>query len=314
MKRVPLRLLPVTSAVYDSLFWLVNLGLIDGAFVGVSSWSDFSSIQPCERETLIFIKPEMREVLVSNSLSFLTSLKSDLALYKSGRRNINFFFIKQIFRFATKRSFRNGPLMSTEQSSSAQMSRLLIKLSHFYKLERPIVSSLLLRSAAYQLSKLVSEEERCTIMGHSTDDNVYWAHYRNETSTVDLQGLRHQLDSQDLSILTSVFLGTESISPPTEISKTRWSQILADTQLLALFDAQETLRVGLVDKFGSMRAVRIADPGADEQWNVARLSYQHRLRVLESHGWKRTAREPSPSAPISTAASFQRALVLFAGA
>lgn len=41
-KIIPLRLLPPAFVAEDTLFWLwlVVLGLIDGVFAGVSSWSD----------------------------------------------------------------------------------------------------------------------------------------------------------------------------------------------------------------------------------------------------------------------------------
>lgn len=64
-KTIPLRLLPSIHVAEDSLFWLMVLGLIDGVFEGVSSWSDIDRLQPGPNGQLIPIKTSMQEVPVS---------------------------------------------------------------------------------------------------------------------------------------------------------------------------------------------------------------------------------------------------------
>lgn len=63
-KTMSLGLLPVTNVAEDAVFWLVTLGLIDGAFEGVSSWSDIDHLQPGPNGQIISIKASMRDVPV----------------------------------------------------------------------------------------------------------------------------------------------------------------------------------------------------------------------------------------------------------
>lgn len=64
-KVIPLRLLPPKLVAEDSLFWLINLGLIDSVFVGITTWSDFERLNPGPYGLLIPIKHEMHQRPVS---------------------------------------------------------------------------------------------------------------------------------------------------------------------------------------------------------------------------------------------------------
>lgn len=65
LKTIPLRLLPPTHAAEDSLFWLIVLGLIDGVFDGVSSWSDIEQLRPGPNGLRIRIKHGWKDTPVS---------------------------------------------------------------------------------------------------------------------------------------------------------------------------------------------------------------------------------------------------------
>lgn len=65
-KTIPLRLLPPEFVAEDTLFWLVVLGLTDGVFAGVSSWSDIDQLQPGPHGQSIPIEPSMSQVPVSH--------------------------------------------------------------------------------------------------------------------------------------------------------------------------------------------------------------------------------------------------------
>lgn len=66
LKTIPLRLLPPHHVAEDSLFWLMTLGLIDGVFEGVSSWSDIEHLQPGPNGQRIPFKNDMHDFPVSH--------------------------------------------------------------------------------------------------------------------------------------------------------------------------------------------------------------------------------------------------------
>lgn len=72
-KTIPLRLLPPENVAEDSLFWLMTLGLIDGVFHGISSWSDIERLQPARHGQLIPIVESMRGTPVSRGLFWTPS-------------------------------------------------------------------------------------------------------------------------------------------------------------------------------------------------------------------------------------------------
>ena len=70
-----------------------------------------------------------------------------------------------------------------------------------------IISTTLRRGDAYLLAMNVSKEERRARMGHSDSDSTYWSHYRNRTSTLDVQAIVHGVEALDMTMHSSVTLG-----------------------------------------------------------------------------------------------------------
>lgn len=118
-------------------------------------------------------------------------------------------------------------------------------------------------------------------MGHNPKDSVYWQHYRNETSTVDYQGLRHGLDLQEVERMSSVFLTTGTANPPTTISNIGLARIYADPLFQERFNVMESARADLVRRHGSVRNAAKAEPEGYEAYARLRVSYHDRQAILK---------------------------------
>lgn len=59
-KTIPLRILPLELAAEDSLLQLITIGLIDGVFENISSWSDFDNLMPGPSGTRISLRESVK--------------------------------------------------------------------------------------------------------------------------------------------------------------------------------------------------------------------------------------------------------------
>ena len=67
--------------------------------------------------------------------------------------------------------------------------------------------------SACLLAIAVAKEERCARMGHTDKEATYWSSYRNTTSTVGFQALRHGVKQGNVAARSSVFLNTDNAQP-----------------------------------------------------------------------------------------------------
>ncbi|KIH93421.1 hypothetical protein SPBR_04321 [Sporothrix brasiliensis 5110] len=248
IKRLPLRLLPPCNAAYDSLFWMVNLGLIDQVFVGVTTWADINRIPAHKDGTPLHIKASMRDTPI----------------------------------FRTVAIGNQSRAVSPKLMTYPKMRDMLEKLSKHCELGHSVQSSLLRRLAACQLSKLVSEEERCSRLGHNDADNVYWAHYRNTTSTIDFQGMRHSMPLKDVSVISSVFFGRGGASPPTSLSKEGIAQVYTNVDIRDMQNAMVTLKDDLVGSYGSLKQAFFANDDLKTKWEKHRIAYNSKVNNMKA--------------------------------
>ena len=120
---------------------------------------------------------------------------------------------------------------------SSHFVKQLKVLSRHCGLQSPMLPGVLRRGSAYLLGLKTSHEERCARMGHDDKDTTYWGAYRNHTSTVDFQALRHNLDAVDVSQMSSIFLA-KSESGPTCVSEQGIIEISRDAELIKLLERE----------------------------------------------------------------------------
>lgn len=105
-------------------------------------------------------------------------------------------------------------------------------LSRHCGLQYKMLPGCLRRASAYILSLHASPEERCACMGHSNSDKTYFTAYRNSTSTIDFQSMRHGIISESVAQMSSVTLDRLQ-SLPTRVSPEGQLAISQDPGLLA---------------------------------------------------------------------------------
>lgn len=159
-----------------------------------------------------------------------------------------------------------------------RMHEHLRALSRFCGLDYAILPNVLRRGSAYILANTVSAEERRARMGHGDSDSVYWKYYRNTTSTVDFQALRHNVPQQNVSVMSSLFLGTGTSGPPPDrVSEKGLAEIYQDPELLALLDKVSAISDELIREHGSLKDARVRDPYRHEVYKE--LSKKHSMRL-----------------------------------
>ena len=122
-----------------------------------------------------------------------------------------------------------------------------------------LMSYCLRRGAAYLLAANCTEDERCARMGHHPRDNVYWLHYRNETSTVDFQAIRTGVDAENLSVMSSMLLGSRE-GAPMSISTQGFRDVYKNPKLKALLSKEADLLDSLLTRHPSLDAAKANDP------------------------------------------------------
>jgi hypothetical protein len=136
--------------------------------------------------------------------------------------------------------------------------RELAMLSRHCGLQYKMLPGCLRRASAYILSLHASPEERCARMGHSDSDKTYFAAYRNSTSTIDFQSMRHGIIFESVAQMSSVTLDRLQ-SPPTRVSPEGQLAISQDPGLLANRQEQCDLTDQIITKYGSFDAVHSID-------------------------------------------------------
>jgi hypothetical protein len=269
IKVLPIRLLPLYMAAEDTLRWLLILGLIDRVFEGVSSWADLEAVQPSQHGTRIPIKKSM----LANPVSFPPCFRDLGSSYKLS---------SQVFRQPIyKPTDPSLDLLETDVMRSSHFVKQLKVLSQHCGLQSPMLPGILRRGSAYLLGLKTSHEERCARMGHDDKDTTYWGAYRNQTSTVDFQALRHNLDAVDVSQMSSIFLA-KSESAPTRVSEQGIIEISRDAQLIKLLEREcEVIDQG-VREFGSLAEARAQRSSTASEHPAIRRQYQERERALLS--------------------------------
>ena len=283
-KVIPIRLLPLYMAAEDTLRWLLILGLIDKVFEGVSSWADLEAVQPSQHGTSIRIKKSMLATPVSLPMCF-RDLGSSYKLSS------------QVFRQPLyKATDPSLDLLETDVMRSANFVRQLKVLSRHCGLQSPMLPGVLRRGSAYLLGLKTSHEERCARMGHDDKDTTYWGAYRNQTSTVDFQALRHNLDAVNVSQMSSIFLA-KSESAPTCVSEQGIIEISRDVELIKLLERECEVIDQAIREFGSLAAARAQGSSTASKHAKVRLQYQARERALLSKKFEEEYRQhfDSPS-------------------
>lgn len=275
-KTIPLRLLPTAFVAEDSLFWLMTLGLIDGVFEGVSSWSDIEHLQPGPSGQRIPVKNSMQGVPVSHLWTTSNRIHDGLTSTSS----------TQVFRAPNIYPSSQDDLISKEQMASQAMVMYLHRLSRFCGLEHSMLANVLRRGSAYILALSVTDEERCARMGHKETNTAYWTSYRNTTSTVDFQGLRHGIEQVNVSAMSSIFLDTDNDQPPDRVSGQGMWEIRRDEELLAILAEQSELADELVLKHGSLDSARAGDPERHQSYMQLRDKYSKKLSRLQDKKFK----------------------------
>ena len=157
------------------------------------------------------------------------------------------------------------------------MNLYLHDLSRYSGLEHALLPNVLRRSAAYMLATTTTEEERAARMGHINKSQTYWSSYRNTTSTVDFQGLRHGLEQQPMATMSSVFLGqSPDRQPPQQVSEEGMEAVHQDEQLRSLLVQQTTVLDALLTEHGSFDSARAA--GCEQYKEYKQLGDQYSKR------------------------------------
>lgn len=158
----------------------------------------------------------------------------------------------------------------------------LIKASRICGLKYAVLPNVLRRSSAYILAITVSPEERRARMGHGELTTTYWNSYRNTTSTVDVQARRHNIEEENVMIMSSIFLNTDANDPPpSHISAQGMAAILNDPELNTLMTEKSALLDRLLTEHGSLDAAQSKDPSRRIQYTVLRNKYSIKLATLQ---------------------------------
>lgn len=136
------------------------------------------------------------------------------------------------------------------------MKNLGIRLCY----EPKLVTHRLRRGAANMLALNCTEEKRCARMGHTAGDNVYWRHYRNECSSVDVQAIAHGVEAGNIGMLSSIALNRRP-NAPQQLSVAGLQEVQRLPELTQALEVETNLRDQLLTKDGSMaEAAKAASP------------------------------------------------------
>ncbi|KAF2225633.1 hypothetical protein BDZ85DRAFT_316789 [Elsinoe ampelina] len=197
----------------------------------------------------------------------------------------------RVFRTPNRdmKTSKDDPI-SNEQMGSQSMVIHLNNLSRFCGLKHAMLPNVLRRSSAYILATTTSAEERRARMGHSTSDSVYWFHYRNKTSTTDVQGLRHGLQTEDVSRMSSIFLEAGDRTPPDRVSDAGMKAIKEDEVAANLLIEQSEMADQLVTQHRSLDQAQVASPDDHKRYVQARNKYHRRVSFLTESTFKKEYR------------------------
>lgn len=118
-------------------------------------------------------------------------------------------------------------------------------------------------------------------MGHGDSDSTYWKYYRNTTSTVDFQALRHKLPQENVNVMSSLFLGTDKKGPPPDrVSEKGMAEIYQNPELLALLDELSAMSDELIRDHGSLRNAEVHDPDGHRLYKEISKKHSAKLNRL----------------------------------
>lgn len=149
-----------------------------------------------------------------------------------------------------------------------------------------MLPNVLRRGSAYLLALTVTKEERSARMGHNENSASYWSSYRNTTSTVDFQGLRQEVEQENVAGMSSVFLDVGNEPLPDRVSEEGMAEIRRDPELLAILAEQSELTDELVLKHGTLDSARAEDPDRHQFYMQLRNKYSVILSRLQEKKFK----------------------------
>jgi hypothetical protein len=211
---------------------LLVLGLIV-VFENLTSWDDIQKLRPGPNGTQINLKKAALHLPVSLQLNFFPKSTASILT------------VSQVFRHVKNNQMTEEPLryhwIATE----------LTRLSRHIGLPNHLICTTLRRGAAYLLAMSTTKEERCARMGHSDSDTTYWSHYRNEISTFDFQAILHGVQAEDMTMHSSLTLGSAVANAPRRLSKKGYEGMFRDSHLEALREKSLDMLDAVLEAHGS---------------------------------------------------------------
>lgn len=98
-------------------------------------------------------------------------------------------------------------------------------------------------------------------------------------STVDFQAIRHQIEAENVGVLSSMFLGTgdPGRQPPTQLSEHGYLEVLKNTDLVQFLHEASEAADDLIRRYGSVEVAKHQDPEAHGRWR--KLSKRHSTKL-----------------------------------
>lgn len=129
-------------------------------------------------------------------------------------------------------------------------------------------------------------------MGHSDSDTTYWSHYPNEISTFDFQAIVHGVQSEDMTMHSSLTLGSALANAPRRLSKKGYEEMFRDPHLEALREKSLNMLDVVLEAHGSTKnAQRIGSTdydvykAAERAYSSARNQYIKNAFAQELKGF-----------------------------
>jgi hypothetical protein len=201
-KVTPLRLLPLSLAGEDSLRMLLVIGLIDGVFEHLTSWDDIQKLRPGPNGTEVNLKQAALHLPVSLQLNFSPNSNSIIGVPTRQEQP----------------SDRGASTVSLDCHRTHPLESIYWPAKPPYLYNSSQRRRLFARYEYYQGGALCS-------LGHSDSSTTYWSHYRNEISTFDFQAIMHGVQAEDMTMHSSLTLGSALANAPRRLSKKGYEDV-----------------------------------------------------------------------------------------